>query len=287
MRSKDQTGGLKNCPLCGGASIAAFEVRGFKLYDCEACDHRFVDIRNGPAHVDEVYDEAYFTGGGAGYADYLAEAEVLRSRGKMYAGKLVPYIEEPGRMLDVGSAAGCILKGFEEAGWSCVGLEPNAEMVKIATERFGLDVRQGSLEESETEEIFDLISMIQVAGHFYDPQIAFEKAFELLRPGGFLLVETWDRNSILARLFGRNWHEYSPPSVVHWWTSASLARFLKEKGFEKVTGGIPSKKISGDHARTLLEYKFGKLALLELIPKRFNLPYPSEDLFWALYQKAG
>ena len=36
--------------------------------------------------VAEIYDDSYFSGGGAGYSDYLAEGEMLKQRGRMYAG---------------------------------------------------------------------------------------------------------------------------------------------------------------------------------------------------------
>ena len=149
----------------------------------------------------------------------------------------------------------------------------------------GVDVRQGSLEAFEVDEKFDLISMIQVAADFYDPRAAFEKAYSLLRPDGLLLIETWDRGSMSARIFGKSWHEYSPPSVLNWFTKSGLTTFLSTIGFSYVDGGRPSKKISGGHVRSLLKYRLGDNFLLKLIPKKVNFPYPSEDLFWALYKK--
>jgi hypothetical protein len=55
--------------------------------------------------------------------------------------------------------------------------------------------------------------------------------------------------------------------------------------FTRVDGGRPSKKISGGHVRSLLKYRLGDNFLLKLIPERLNFPYPSEDLFWALYKR--
>ena len=158
-------------------------------------------------------------------------------------------------------------------------------MAKFGSEKLGLDVRQGSLESFKTDEKFDLISMIQVVAHFYDPRTAFETAANLLKEDGLLLIESWNRESFSARIFGKNWHEYSPPSVLQWFSLNGLTKFLKEFGFEKLAHGRPSKKISGEHAKSLLKYRLGDNPLLKLIPSKINFPYPSEDLFWALYQK--
>lgn len=272
------------CPLCGSATSVAFETQGIDILDCLDCGHRFAHVEGGELHVNANYDDSYFYGGGAGYSDYSAEADLLQKRGRMYANKVARFTE-PGRMLDVGAAAGFILKGFEDCGWNGMGLEPNHTMVEFGRSHLSLEISQGSLESFETDRRFDMISMIQVAAHFYDPKRAFEKAYKLLNRHGLLLVETWDRGSLSARLFGKNWHEYSPPSVLHWYTKPGLTAFLEGLGFERVAGGRPPKKISGGHIRSLLKYRLGDNSFLSLIPESVNFPYPSEDLFWALYKK--
>jgi SAM-dependent methyltransferase len=274
-----------NCPLCQSESKFVFAAKGFPLRDCAQCEHRFAEIATGENHVAEIYDDSYFNGGGAGYSDYLAEAEMLRIRGKNYARLLAKYSVGKGKVLDVGAAAGFILQGFIDEGWFGQGLEPNAEIAKTGREKFGLDIRQGSLENFQTDEKFALISMIQVAAHFYEPRVAFQKAFELLDENGFLLIETWNRASISAKIFGKNWHEYSPPSVLQWFSLNGLTKFLHKIGFEKIAHGRPSKKISGAHAKSLLKYRLGDNFLLKIIPDRLSFPYPSEDLFWAIYRK--
>lgn len=274
-----------NCPLCQTESKFAFEAKGFNLLDCIECSHRFAEIKAGENHIAEIYDDSYFNGGGAGYSDYLDEAEMLQNRGAMYAKKLEKFISEKGRILDVGAAAGFILQGFIDEGWRGIGLEPNAEIAETGREKFGLDIRQSSLESFQTDEKFDLISMIQVVAHFYEPRKAFENSADLLNKNGFLLVETWNRESFSAKIFGKNWHEYSPPSVLQWFSLNGLTNFLQEFGFEKISHGRPSKKISGKHAKSLLKYRIGDNFLMKIIPDRINFPYPSEDLFWALYRK--
>lgn len=273
------------CPLCQSETTFAFEAKGFPINDCTACDHRFTAAAADEAHVAEVYADSYFSGGGAGYANYLQEAEMLAARGQTYARIIEKFSDKKGRMLDVGAAAGFLMKGFAAAGWHAAGIEPNEKMANFGRERLNLDVRQGAFESYSTTEKFDLVSMIQVAAHFYDPRRAFEKAHELLDENGLLLIETWNRDSISARVFGQNWHEYSPPSVLQFFSEKGVTKFLGEIGFECLGRGRPSKKISGAHARSLLRYRLGDSFLLKLIPEKIKFPYPSEDLFWALYRK--
>lgn len=273
------------CPLCQSESKFAFEAKGFNLLDCTVCLHRFAALETNENHAATTYDDSYFNDGRAGYSDYSFEMESLRKRGQMYAKKIEKFTNEKGRVLDVGAAAGYILQGFSDEGWSGSGLEPNKAIAKIGCEELGLHIEQGTLENYKTDEKYDLISMIQVVAHFWEQRKAFENASNLLNENGLLLIETWNRDSTTAKLLGKNWHEYSPPSVLHWFSLNGLTEFLKGFGFERIAKGRPRKSISGKHTKSLLEYRIGKNILLNLIPERMNFPYPSEDLFWALYRK--
>ena len=92
-----------------------FERHGYWILECAECGHRSAEITPAADHVAEQYGDAYFFGGGAGYSDYLAEAGLLRDRGRQY-GRLLHRYRAPGRVLDVGSAAGCILQGLGDEG---------------------------------------------------------------------------------------------------------------------------------------------------------------------------
>ena len=79
------------------------------------------------------------------------------------------------------------------------------------------------LENLPVDDEYDAVSMIQVLPHFIDPKRAMAVVTKVLKPGGLLLIETWNRDSWTARLFGKNWHEYSPPSVLHWFDPRGVA----------------------------------------------------------------
>ena len=273
-----------DCPLCESPSNFVFPAKGINVRDCDVCDHRFAQLDPDEDHVKSVYDDGYFKGGGAGYPDYSAEADLLIKRGRMYADRIKQYTA-PGKMLDVGAACGYVLRGFLDRGWKGIGLEPNEAMVRIAREKTRLAVLQGTLESLVSEGTFDLITMIQVVGHFYDPAKAFRIAHGLLNDGGLMLIEAWNRESFSARVFGKRWHEYSPPSVRQWYSTDSLTGLLESIGFERIAGGRPPKHISGGHAKSLLKYHVGKTRLFDIIPDKVTIPYPAGDLFWQLYRK--
>ncbi|MBI1309870.1 methyltransferase domain-containing protein [bacterium] len=278
------------CPLCGAKSQIAFHKHAIAIRDCRACGHRFARPEDATGHVDRVYSDAYFFGGGAGYSDYVSESALLRKHGLRYALRLAKYVE-PGTALDVGAAAGFVLQGLIDGGWTGQGLEPNDAIASVGRQ-LGLSIHTGTLEEFQTRERFDLVSMIQVMGHFLTPRVAAERVSSLVKPGGHCLIETWNVRSLTARLFGATWHEYSPPSVLQWFSPQTVATLFADFGFKPVAQGIPSKAINAGHAKSLLRHKASDSfvakavnAVAAVIPDRLTLPYPSEDLFWMLLRK--
>lgn len=280
-----------NCPVCGASARRVFAKHGYGILECSICTHRFCDLTPGANHAAQVYDDSYFNEGGAGYSDYLGEASLLIAHGRRY-GQLLRRYTSPGRVLDVGAAAGFILKGLTESGWQGDGVEPNATMAAHARQAYGLNVQTGTLEDFSPSSEYDLVSMVQVVAHFHDIHRAFEAAARTLKPGGYWLIETWDKDSIPARALGENWHEYSPPSVLHWFSRETLARLAGQFAMQPVASGRPQKWLNGGHARSLVRYKLesgpGRIAapLLNLIPDGLPIPYPTLDLFWMLFRKA-
>jgi SAM-dependent methyltransferase len=282
---------LPSCPLCGQASTRCFQKYGHWLRDCAACGHRFAELQTAPDHAAKTYSDAYFTGGGAGYPDYVAEAKLLRQQGRRY-GRLLRRHTSPGRVLDVGAAAGLVLQGLQDEGWSGRGLEPNPTMARYGQDELNVPVEVGTLEQWRSDETFEVITMIQVVAHFFDLTAAFTNASRHTKPGGFWLIETWNVKSWMARILGQNWHEYSPPSVLHWFSPQTLAQCCAQYGLQEVARGRPRKFISGAHAKSLIQYKLlgfpgGALLskIINTLPDAWAIPYPAEDLFWILLQK--
>jgi SAM-dependent methyltransferase len=279
------------CVICGDATIPAFAVHGYCIRRCATCAHEAVDIQPTADHVARIYDDTYFRGGGAGYPDYLAEGDLLRRHGCWY-GRLLTKYTHPGMMLDVGTAAGFMLQGFRDCGWRGEGMEPNEGMARFGREMLGLAIDSTTCEEFSSPVHYDLVTMIQVVAHLIDVRKALAVCAQVLKANGLLLIETWDRRSWTARILGKHWHEYSPPSVLRWFSLVDLERLLAQFGFARIAKGRPPKRISGAHAKALLSYKLrdqplaGMLHVItRTIPDSIEIPYPAEDLFWALFKK--
>jgi 2-polyprenyl-3-methyl-5-hydroxy-6-metoxy-1,4-benzoquinol methylase len=276
--------------ICIETKTTCFEKNGYTIVECKNCGHRFTAVKN-INHINEVYSDDYFFEGKDGYPNYLEEQDILYKYGVKYA-KIVSKYSKPGYVLDSGCAAGFILKGFKDSGWNCYGIEPNKTMASYGKKELGLDITVGSLETYQASQKFDLVNMIQVIGHFYDIDKALTNTAHLLKPGGFVLIESWNMKSFMAKLMGKNWHEYSPPSVIHWFSDKTLEQLFNYYGFTLVKKGLPSKRINVKHALSLMEGKMPnflfKKKLIQLLNNSFgklNIKYPPVDVKWYLFKK--
>ncbi len=283
-----------NCPIChSNHTKLKFLKNQYEILHCLDCSHLFTDFQPSAKEASEIYSDEYFYNGGVGYMDYTLEKDMLIKRGEYYADKISGY-KSTGKVLDIGAAAGFILKGFENKGWTGTGIELNKTMVEYGKKSLGVSLIQGSIENTPLEEKFDLIIMIQVIAHIYDLRASVNKIKHLLKPDGIVLIETWNKDSLTARLSGKNWHEFSPPSTLNYFSKRTLDFLMTKSGFSKIDTGTPRKSIHSKHAKSLIKHKLlesNKLKWLAgitaLIPGNILLPYPAEDLFWVTYKKTS
>ena len=283
------------CPVCNFNYSRPFikDERGYLIVSCNNCKHVYLDFEPLPDHVSSVYSDDYFKGREDGYPDYIQLEPLLIRRGHYYS-KIIGQFTGPGNMLDVGCGSGFIMKGFKDDGWEVKGIEPNINMAKYAKDKFDFDISETAFEQYQDQRTFDLITMIQVFAHFYDVRKCLKKASQFLKPNGLLLIETWNKNSLTAKVMGDAWHEYSPPSVTNWFTPPSLNMLVEQYNFKNLISKRTFKKIQLKHAKSLLSSKSEKSFIIRIIakivkffPNETELIYPADDLFYMVFRKTS
>lgn len=229
------------CGLCGSArSRTKFEDGPFSVVTCEECELTYVTPRLRDASlIEHVYDEGYWTSGAAksrGYTDYRADAPLYLKTYRRRLAVVRRHFERPGRVLDVGCAAGYFLEVMRGEGWEIQGLEPSDPIRAAAAERLGeAHVRGGLLHEAGLEpSSFDLVTFWDVLEHIPDPVQALAHARTLLREGGRILIETQNVDSRAAALLGKRWQHYKHAEHIYHFNPRTLDDVLRRAGLEAV-----------------------------------------------------
>jgi SAM-dependent methyltransferase len=241
------------CTICGGKVDAVRDLRwrkdGYDIVACRSCGVLFRAELPAPGELRDIYGASYFSGsdaedGGRSYPDYLGEEPNHRANARVRL-RLLGCYSQPGRLLDVGCAAGFFLDEASSAGWEVEGVELAPPMADHAREQLGIAVHAASFQELElTERSFDAITMWDYIEHSTDPRGDLAHAAALLRPEGLLALSTGDVGSIAARLSGSRWHLLTPHHHNFFFTRQSLGLALRTAGFDLVKVAYPSSRYS-------------------------------------------
>jgi SAM-dependent methyltransferase len=237
------------CPVCGtqegASSWSVFEKDGFDLVRCPVCGLLFRRFAPSTAELRTLYGAGYFSqaagdSGGQGYADYLADEEVHRANARRRLELLERFVR-PGRLLDVGCAAGFFLHEAGKRGWQPRGVDVSVPMSGWGRRELGVDIHTGLFGSVDVDPVtLDAITMWDYIEHSTDPAADIEKSASLLRPGGVLAISTGDVDSLAARIFRRRWHLLTPRHHVFFFSERTLRLLLARAGLAVVWLGWPA-----------------------------------------------
>jgi SAM-dependent methyltransferase len=242
------------CPLCDSdqmkvvrastytASVTAEDIR--KLYSvsgahalmdrvvqCTSCSLVYVNPRPSSELTISSYADAVDPTFVAQNRDRIATfrkslSSVLRKLGES-GGK-------GRRLLDIGCAGGAFPVAARDLGFDAVGIEPSRWLADYARRSYGLDVRDGILKPGIFPNgTFDVVTLWDVIEHVPQPHETLTLAYDLLKPGGLLLVNYPDVGTVAARVLGSRWPFWLSVHVLYY-TRNTMSRQLQRAGFSNL-----------------------------------------------------
>lgn len=206
------------CPLCeiaGRAEVVHETVRDdllnrFKILGCPACGHEFLFPQPTAQEDQEFYDAdlqarnlmKQFQNNSAEITEvelshWQKRKSIDTDRRMDWLGNLIPVGEQ---IIDVGCGYGVFVDAATKCGYQASGLDPS----KIRVARAGRSLQgrfiHGDLDESfviEERERFSAVTLFHVLEHIREPVVMLQKCFELVKPGGVLLIEVPNVNDEL------------------------------------------------------------------------------------------
>jgi 2-polyprenyl-3-methyl-5-hydroxy-6-metoxy-1,4-benzoquinol methylase len=241
------------CPVCGTVRSSYFAtdhdrlfglVPGeFTLYRCGACRCLFQSPLPADEQLAGFYPDDYWWSGESpqrGLARQIQRLErtyrdfVIRDHTRFLLRCTRETPAGRGTLLDIGCGSGSFLSSAARVGFTCFGMDRSAHAVAAAAGR-GIEVRQGDIgSETWGDRRFDFISLFHVLEHLTDPRHALLYAKELLQPGGSLIIQVPNVDSVQARVFGGRWYGLDVPRHLINFSPAALEHILVESGFQIV-----------------------------------------------------
>jgi 2-polyprenyl-3-methyl-5-hydroxy-6-metoxy-1,4-benzoquinol methylase len=141
--------------------------------------------------------------------------------------RLIRQMKSSGKLLEVGCARGDFLAAARNHFDVC-GLEPNPELAESSAQI--APVYRGTIETTPWSG-FDVIASFHVLEHVDSPRSFMRAAAERLKPGGLLVIETPNIDSLPFKLFKSHWRQFIAEHYF-FFSPKTITRLISECGLQ-------------------------------------------------------
>src|SRR5262245_24927597 len=271
---------VARCPACGASGHAArailpdthymfgaervlFPAQGIEVIECGECGLYYKATVPSPSFLKEVFERQAAS---KWKAPRRLSAQVA-SLPEMRTGWMCD-------LLDVGAAGGALLGAF--AARRVRGRRSALDVMRY----HGIEVHlagaaiQGFMDDplpAWSCEPYDLVTVFDVLEHLYRPRSAFENLRLLVKPGGWVFVETGNPGSEWPRRFGIGEWWYVRLLEHHiFWSQRSLQRIAADFGFRLVEWRMVRHKSRRRLVRAGLPADLLKMGLYWTAPRHYS-----------------
>lgn len=228
-----------NCIICGSRDYKVLfrenDAQIHQIVQCTGCGLMYANPQK------ETFSEAYSYCTDDSLPPLTSDDQTIQQAHQ----KILDYKEivkqvnkekpSKGRILEIGASTGILLNEFRNAGWEVEGLEPDQRTVKYAKEKFGIQMLQKPLEDIPFESrSFDVIIMLHVIEHLYEPHTGIAIIYRLLKDNGLLVIETPTYDTFMYRVFGRRERSISCHQHMFFFTLDTLKNLVEKNGLKVI-----------------------------------------------------
>ena len=233
-----------DCPVCGAtARQQLYQVRGYRIVECVACTHGYVETMPTESELAALYSETAESFLGSGLAGPMAE--YLGDRDERYFAFHADRLAELARagasaetrIFDFGCSQGALLATLVKKGYRDVmGFDRSVSAAAEGRARWNLDIATGDFSDvlAKHEGTFDIVHAANVLEHVIDPKAVLVDLKRLLATSGRLVVSVPNTRSLQVRLVGTRSPVIDPPHHLQYYGPKSFERLVCSAGFSVI-----------------------------------------------------
>ena len=227
-----------SCIVCNESQYHYFSYSGYQYYRCGVCGHVSTLPLPEEAEIEKHYKNKFENGNYSLLLEYKDDYSVvyldfikaidsqLEKAGQTLQGK---------KVLDIGCFTGDLLCLMQQRGADVYGLELQPEAVELANEVLPGRVYRADVYGNTFPQLpFDIITFTGLIEHLVDPIKLVKRVYELLNPGGLILLQTPNSGSLPALLLQKYWPPYAPVEHIHLFSEKSIRITLGKNGFRDI-----------------------------------------------------
>jgi 2-polyprenyl-3-methyl-5-hydroxy-6-metoxy-1,4-benzoquinol methylase len=220
------------CDLCGAANPRFVLNSGGldgPLVECVNCGLRYVGTRRsaltfGSEASEETAAKVRAANQNLRYLR-LEEEQRLALLNARWRVDLIRQVKPSGKLLEIGCARGDFLQIARES-FDVYGVEPNPELAESSSKI--APVHQDVIERTPWNG-FDIVASFHVIEHVDSPRSFIAAAAQKLKPGGLLVIETPNIDSLPFKILKSRWRQFIPEHY-YFFTPKTISRLLSDHG---------------------------------------------------------
>lgn len=188
------------CALCDGREFTPVQSRGriagpgvygeLPIRGCNRCGFLMIN----PRYEDQFYRDYYLQVYRRVATGEIRPTPEYLQRQAQRGGRILRFLEglgtRPGKLLDVGCAAGATMIPFRNASWEVTGVDPDLGCIEHGKRALGLSLQLGDAENlAFPAGTFDLVLNLGTFEHAYDLRKAFQNCRRVLKENGLLFLQ--------------------------------------------------------------------------------------------------
>lgn len=266
------------CECCDNEMVDFFKKDKANYQKCSACGLIRIYPQPSDEVLAEIYRRDYYKIWG-GKEEIFGEAKIKTANALL---DLLPKNADKSQLLDVGAATGIMMQAAQEKGYEVYGVELSEDGGAAITEKFGAEkiIQQDfcafDFATKFTTGKFDVIVMADFLEHVRDPNATLQRAHNLLKKGGHLLILCPTTNSLSYKLSRTRWTLFMPEHLFSF--SHKNLKMLVEKNKFKIINHRKNfmKYLSIEFIRSFLSiHNYGLSAkfafILKMFPKKISM----------------
>lgn len=214
---------MKNCIFCNSNNFKVlYKGKDWQVVKCTKCG--LVKTEREKEEISKNYhrDEEYIASEKQFKNIFLKRFKIIKK-----------VISKKGRVIDIGSSTGVLLKLFKDDGWEALGIEPS-KSAKYARKR-GIEVINKKFEEvSLPKNKYDVVILNHTLEHVDNPLKVIKKVYEILKKGGIIFIDVPNFASLSSVLFRKRFSLLCPEEHNFHFTKDSLSKLLVKSKFSVI-----------------------------------------------------
>jgi 2-polyprenyl-3-methyl-5-hydroxy-6-metoxy-1,4-benzoquinol methylase len=232
---------LTACPVCASQKMETFIVckdhfltkEEFTIVKCQDCGLKFTNPRPEKAKLGEYYKSAeYISHSNSRKGIFNSVYQKVRRYTIGEKCRMIQSYASGNKLLDVGCATGEFLAFMKLRNWEVLGIEPDANVRKMAIEYHGLNVQDEDYLAKLTDNSMDVITLWHVLEHVADLGERMKELQRILKPGGILILAVPNAESKDAEIYNIFWAAYDVPRHLYHFSRGSMEKLVSRNNLK-------------------------------------------------------